>query len=320
MQHLWWWVLATLGVFPVFFTSPSDALVMLTKDSTVIGKIVIVSPQAGDLPTANGTALINALSQIAATPTEPYVLKLGPGIYDVQDTSVLMKEYVDIEGSGEKITKITGAISSETSSPTSGTVQGANNAELRYLTVENVGAGTNTVAIYNSSSSPSILHVTATAMSGTNNYGVYCSDSSPKIVDATATAEGGTGENAGLYNSRGYPVLTNVYTRGSSSLIGGVSYGVYNDLYQLTMTNVTVSAGGESSNSYAVYNSDGAVMISHSVIEALNVMVFNGTTALTSVTYTQLKGVAMDNTAGTLTCKFNFFPFGLFDENCAPLP
>jgi hypothetical protein len=61
-------------------------------------------------------------------------------------------------------------------------------------------------------------------------------------------------------------------------------------------------------------------MISYSVIDALNVMVFNGTTALTSVTYTQLKGVAMDNSAGTLSCKYNIFPFGLFDENCAPLP
>ena len=45
-----------------------------------------------------------------------------------------MSPYVDIEGSGEGVTTITSALGTG-----SGTVVGANNSELRYLTVKNTG-------------------------------------------------------------------------------------------------------------------------------------------------------------------------------------
>ncbi len=55
-----------------------------------------------------------------------------------------MERYVDIEGSGELNTKITypGSVSILT-----GTVVGVNDAELRWLTVENTG-GAYSIAIY----------------------------------------------------------------------------------------------------------------------------------------------------------------------------
>ena len=56
-----------------------------------------------------------------------------PGVYSEQ---VTMKPYVDIEGSGELTTKITYTGSG---SPNTGTVLGASNAELRFLSVENTG-------------------------------------------------------------------------------------------------------------------------------------------------------------------------------------
>ena len=51
--------------------------------------------------------------------------------------TITMERYVDIEGSGELNTKITyhGSVSSAT-----GTVVGADDAELRWLTVENTRA------------------------------------------------------------------------------------------------------------------------------------------------------------------------------------
>ena len=58
-----------------------------------------------------------------------------------------MKPYVDIEGSGELTTKITFTGSA---SSTTGTLVGANNAELRFLTVENTGGDAYAIAIYNS--------------------------------------------------------------------------------------------------------------------------------------------------------------------------
>ena len=73
-----------------------------------------------------------------------YLVKVEPGIYDLEASSLFMRPFVDIEGSGEGITTITSALGSG-----SGTVVGANNSELRYLTVKNTGeAGQQVVAIF----------------------------------------------------------------------------------------------------------------------------------------------------------------------------
>ena len=62
-----------------------------------------------------------------------------------------MEPYVDIQGAGEGVTKITYGGSGTWNL---GTVIGADNAELRFLTVENTGGDTYAIAINNSSASP----------------------------------------------------------------------------------------------------------------------------------------------------------------------
>ena len=99
----------------------------------------------------------------------------GAGVYTEQ---VTMKPYVDIQGSGELATKITwtGSITD-----TPGTVMGASNAELRFLTVENTGGYTYAVAIYNSSASLRLTHVTANASGGiADNFGLLNLSASAK--------------------------------------------------------------------------------------------------------------------------------------------
>ena len=96
-------------------------------------RTVIASPVPGD-SLASGTALLSALAGIAdASAANPYLLKIEPGVYDLGTSSLLMKQYVDIEGSGEGVTKIT---AHGPSFATSGTVVGASDTELRFLTVE----------------------------------------------------------------------------------------------------------------------------------------------------------------------------------------
>lgn len=93
------------------------------------------------------------------SPSNPCLLKIMSGVYDIGTNSLVMQPYVDIEGAGETVTKITG-----TFSPSEGTsygiVQGASNAEIRFLTVENTGTGTYADAIYNSNgAAPKITNV-----------------------------------------------------------------------------------------------------------------------------------------------------------------
>jgi hypothetical protein len=58
----------------------------------------------------NGTALLNALNGITtASATNPYLLKVEPGIYDLGTGTLTMKQFVDVEGSGQRITTISSA-------------------------------------------------------------------------------------------------------------------------------------------------------------------------------------------------------------------
>ena len=140
---------------------------------------------------------MNDVSTWCGTPsaTNPCLLKIMPAVYDIGTNSLQMQSYVDIEGSGENTTKIKGNVFG-----LSGVVYGGNNAEIRFLTVENTGGGDFAIAIYNNSSSPTMTNVTATASGGTNNIGVINNVSaSPTMTNVTATASGGT-NNYGVYN------------------------------------------------------------------------------------------------------------------------
>jgi hypothetical protein len=62
-----------------------------------------------------------------------------PGVYSVGLNSVQMYPYVDLEGSGENSTIISGNFGDDWRS---GVVNGTDFSEIRLLTVENTGGGT----------------------------------------------------------------------------------------------------------------------------------------------------------------------------------
>jgi hypothetical protein len=172
---------------------------------------------------ANGnfTDPVMAVNSITdASATNPYLVVIGPGVYTISQTLV-MKPYVDIAGSGENVTKITGAISTGSSA----IISGASHSTLSSLTVEHTGGGSDARALYNDSASPMVTNVTATASGGTSNCGVYnYNSSSPTMTGVTATASGGT-----------------------------KSYGVRNVEYSSpTMTGVTATASGGTEGSYGI--------------------------------------------------------------------
>jgi len=149
-------------------------------------RTVVVSPVG--TPQENGVTLKNALGGITdASESKPYLLKLEPGVYDLGAGWMAMKEWVDIEGSGEGITKITG--SSYSNQPYDGTIFTRNNAELRFLTVENTGGGYSATAVAVNTASTRLVHVTLKASGASAfNTGLYSSNASPKIEDSTVRA------------------------------------------------------------------------------------------------------------------------------------
>jgi hypothetical protein len=122
---------------------------------------VVVSPVG--TPSANGAALLAALAgvyaQQAAGTHAPMLIHLEPGTYDVGPTPLMIKGSVDIEGSGEDLTKITG------SGPQ--TITTAVETELRYLTVDHIGDGKG--IDYEGGDTLSLAHVTLTAENGVSD-------------------------------------------------------------------------------------------------------------------------------------------------------
>jgi len=137
-------------------SNPAWADIFVVTVANRAKKTVLVSPKGTE--TASGTALLAALAKITdASASNPYLILIEPGVYDIQGLTLVMKSYVDIQGSGENVTKITGY----EGDPESGVLEGADNAELRFLTVENTGEeGTSANAIYNDYTSPCISNVT----------------------------------------------------------------------------------------------------------------------------------------------------------------
>src|SRR5205823_1824598 len=154
----------------------------------------------------------------------------------------------------EQATKIsyTGFASANT-----GTVFGASDAELRFLTVQSTGAGNGyAIAIFNTSASPSLLHVTAIA-SGGMSYGVYNTNGSAptmKHVTASTSVGGGLYDYAVYNGGNSSPTMLDV----AASASGGIgSYGVYNTSGSSpAMSDVTASASGAIVSNYAVYNTN----------------------------------------------------------------
>jgi hypothetical protein len=212
-------------------------------------RTVVVSPQDGATPQQNGAALVEALRGIeGATAENPYLLYIEPGTYDLgtglNTGSLNMKPFVDIEGSGELNTVITSGIRTNCQNTRPGTVNGASNAEMRFLTVRNT-ARICTAAISNVSASPRLTHltaentggnqqesavwnrdnsaptmtdVTATTSTAVFNHAVWSTDSSPTIRQSKLN--GGTGENSSaLFQINGTAKVA------LTQLVGGVRLG-----------------------------------------------------------------------------------------------
>ncbi|HEY3122638.1 MAG TPA: hypothetical protein VGK70_01075, partial [Thermoanaerobaculia bacterium] len=92
-------------------------------------RTVLVSPVPGDAA-ASGTALLNAIAGITdASVTNPYLVKIEPGVFDLGNSTLTTKLYVDIEGSGRLVTTITSGAAL--------TIDDSASVELRSLTLLN---------------------------------------------------------------------------------------------------------------------------------------------------------------------------------------
>jgi hypothetical protein len=240
------------------------------------GNTVIVAKSGGDFNTI--TAALSSIT--TASDTNRYLVKVMPGVYT---ETVTMKQYVDIEGSGELATRIT---FSGNASGTTGTLVGANNAEVRFLTVSNTGGASYAIAIYNNSAAPRLTHITAKASGGTSNFSISSNSSSPTMSNVTANASGGT-YNYAVRNISSFAEIQNSELKAS----GGTTINI--GLFNAAVSDAYV------------------VQVSNSKITGSSSTISNDSHFTTRVSATLLAGDAALANGGTLTCA------GVYDESYA---
>ena len=232
---------------------------------------LIVSPDPD--PVQAGRVLREVVGGIAdPSASNPFLVKIEPGLYDLDKDSLFMRPYVDIEGSGEGVTTITSSLGTG-----SGTVVGTNNSELRFLTVKNTGeAGQLVVALFSESMSPRYTHVTAIASGGNDNEAIHFSNGAPVLSYVTARATGGSrstgvanlgslltasnstfsaadaaNTNLGVLSTFGGTVQATSSTISASG--GVIAVGLRTNNGNHTVANMTISASG-ATESYGMYN------------------------------------------------------------------
>ena len=104
-------------------------------DIEPLSNIVTVAKRNGDF--SNPLAAMASITDASAS--NPYLIVIAPGVYNL-DGQLVMKEFVNIAGSGKEVTTLTGNVST-TSVETAALVVAANNVSIQDLKIVNNGTG-----------------------------------------------------------------------------------------------------------------------------------------------------------------------------------
>jgi hypothetical protein len=192
-----------LSSLPVLLALTLAATTAASAQTAPFTRTVIVP--ANGTPTANGAALLTALANLNPAPNyaNRWLIKLEPGIYNVGSTPVVMRPYVDMEGSGIIESHVQGAVDpSASGSLIGGLVQGASNSELRALTISCVSNATTTgcQALSLNQASPRLTQVRILVQGsgmGTH-WGIRTVDSAPVLDDVEVLVSASSSSSYGI--------------------------------------------------------------------------------------------------------------------------
>ncbi len=224
------------------------------------GGVAVVSKSGGDY--TDPRLAMSDIADWCGTPADdhPCLLQIMPGIYDLAENALSMADYVDIAGSGRNNTIITSTHSSGSGAAGSATLVGADNSELRHLSVINQGGGENSIGIYNFTNDTfSVRDVSVTVSGGTvNNYGIANIGSDTKQISrnmniSNVTVSVSDAFSIGIANKLASPSMTDIHINPQGTT---QSVGIYNLTYSSPLIRgLTVNIGqGNSTLNYGVGN------------------------------------------------------------------
>ena len=243
--------------------------------------------------------LSTALNSITdAADTNEYLIRIAPGEY-FETANVAMKNFVDVEGSGQGITTIKGSCPGSTDKERSTISFGLVNSQIRQLTIE-ADSANQCSAVYSNQSDESDTRL--------DTY-----SPSMEFVTVDSESSGSATQSQAVINENSNLVVANSELTAKSSS-GGKASAMYNDGSEVQLLNSTAKASGSMNTSWAIWNFGGATIeIRNSTIDGGNYALFsNGSRrSYFYVANTQLVGGAV----GDSTPSSVFQCFNVFDED-----
>jgi pectin methylesterase-like acyl-CoA thioesterase len=274
--------------------------------------VIVVATTGGDF--SDPIAAINSITDASAT--NPYLIKIMPGVYTL-GSKLSLKSFVDIEGSGEGVTKITGAglsLSAAVVAADSTTT----NAEIRNITIESVGPGSMSVALRNTGSI-SLSHVSIKASGGTG--GIFAINTGGvnaliTLSNVTVTVPDGS-YVYGIYGSGKIVISDSTISTTANTLSAGISL-TGSSILEMSNTAITAfsgdwSMGIKSLDSQATVKGSTIKSLSRYNYSVVSYSIYTENSPI-KIAYTQLVGDYFESlTPGAVTC------LGVYDANLGPV-
>ena len=242
---------ATTTVF-----DPNDGCAVAT--TAPLEHVITVSPSGGDF-----TSIQAALDSIPLPTVGRWLIRVGPGDYVER---VTMRANVAIEGAGEGLTSVAqnGSVDADT-----GTVIGADDAELRHITVYNHGGANAAIGVFCDGVEPSLAHVTIQTNNGLQTTaGLYLlNDAGPETTAVHAWASSPTGKTYGLYfEGSSSPQDTDIEGLDAEASYGVEAVGIFCADGILRISGVTANGSNGAAGSFGLSTEDCTVSVLRSTI------------------------------------------------------
>lgn len=165
------------------------------RQSAIPQNVIMVT--AGDSIT---TALADT---VGASSSNPYLVQVGPGVFNEGSNLLTIRPYVHLRGSGENVTFINvSRRSSSFSLAARAAVDLKGNGRISDLTLSNISTGSGIAYGVLSSEDGSVIehaHILATGTgSGGGNYAVYSNNANMRVESSHLTAYGRSGFNSAV--------------------------------------------------------------------------------------------------------------------------
>jgi hypothetical protein len=247
--------LSLIPVSPVLGSAPSQPALAAAPLNNIVRYSHTVMVGSNGTPTQNGAALLAAMDTISnsnPSAANPYLLKLEPGLYDLNGGSLTLNSYVDLEGSGEDVTVISSTVNTPFP-PSKGVIMMSFNTEIRFVKVVSTGSVTNADFVGGflpNTTNVRVNHTTIQVTGGgpsTADYGIFTNGGAVTTTNSTISAKGATAENIAMvsYPSGNQTVQNSFLTGSGSSGFGLNSYGTAKiGSSMISGTNASVVSGG----------------------------------------------------------------------------